>query len=80
MTGHKPLSEKKEVIDLSVSYGKDRKSLVPELKQRWDDIRHHRETCSRRTVERTFESCSKDKGALEGVADGVYGTSIMREF
>lgn len=60
VTGHKPLSEKKEVIDLSVSYGKDRKSLVPELKQRWDDIRHHRETCPRRTVERTFESCPKD--------------------
>lgn len=31
MTVHKLQSEKREVIDLCVSYGKDRKSLVLEL-------------------------------------------------
>lgn len=68
LTVHKPMNEKREVIDLCVSYGKETKNLALELQQR-GDVRHHRASCSRWR-----------RGALEEVADGIYGISIIREF
>lgn len=41
------MNEKREAIEFSVSYGKEIRTLVLELQQSGDDVRHYRESCSR---------------------------------
>ena len=63
------MNEKREAIELCVSYRKETRSLALEPQQSGDDIRRYRESCQRWR-----------RGALEEAADRDYSIPTIREF